>query len=72
MIYNRDRLVAAVVGGESLPGFLDWHQQRAGRSLADAFAELRRLAAAEGFELTVPPRRDRANPFADGDGGGSP
>lgn len=71
MIYNRDRLVAAVVGGESLPGFLEWHQQHAGRSLADAFAELRRLAAEEGFEITVPPRRDRANPFAGGDEGGS-
>lgn len=65
MIYNRDRLVAAVVGGEALPGFLSWHETQSGRSVADAFAELRRLAAEEDFELVAPPRRDRANPFAD-------
>lgn len=65
MIYNRDRLVAAVVGGEVLPGFLSWHETRSERSLADAFTELRRLAAEEDFELVVPPRRDRANPFSD-------
>jgi prevent-host-death family protein len=63
MIYNRDRRVAAVVGGEALKGFLGW-QARQGRTLAAAFDELRDLAAEEGFELEVPPRRDRDNPFA--------
>lgn len=64
MIYNRDRRVAAVVGGEVLESFLGWHA-RQGRSLAAAFGELRQLAAEEGFELEVPPRRDRPDPFGD-------
>ena len=64
MIHNRDRRVAAVIGGEALQGFLAW-QARQGRSLAAAFDELRDLTRDEGFELEVPPRRDRANPFAD-------
>lgn len=70
MIYNRDRRVAAVVGGTTLDAFLDWHQRHAGRTLADAFAELRGLAAEEGFTFEAPPRRDRANPFADDEPGG--
>lgn len=69
MIYNRDRRVAAVVGGTALDAFLDWHERHRGRTLADAFSELRGLAAEEGFAFEAPPRRDRANPFAGGDGG---
>lgn len=67
MVYNRKRRAAAVVGGETLDAFLAWREKHAGRSLAGAFAELRRLAAAEGEKvvLEVPPRRDRPNPFAD-------
>jgi len=69
MIYNRDRRVAAVLGGTTLDAFLDWHERHRGRTLADAFAELRGLAAEEGFTFEAPPRRDRANPFADEEGG---
>lgn len=69
MIYNRERRVAAVVGGPALDAFLDWHRRHRGRTLADAFAELRALAAADGFTFEAPPRRDRPNPFAEGDGG---
>ena len=68
MIYNRDRRVAAVVGGTTLDAFLGWHERHRGRSLADAFAELRGLAAEDGFTFEAPVRSDRANPFA-GDGG---
>jgi prevent-host-death family protein len=64
MIYNRNRRVAAVIGGEALDCFLDW-RARQGRTLAAAFDELRELATGEGFELEVPPRADRLNPFAE-------
>jgi hypothetical protein len=54
-IYNRDRLVAAVVSPE---------QAAHTPSIADSFAELRRACEQEGYELVVATRRDRANPFA--------
>jgi len=66
MIYNRDRLVAAVVGGSALAELLEWRERRAGESVASAFAGLRALAADAGepsWELEVPPRRDRPSPF---------
>ena len=66
MIYNRDRLVAAVVGGSALAELLDWRERRTGESLASAFAGLRALAAEvgePGWELEVPDRRDRPTPF---------
>lgn len=69
MIFNRDRQVAAVIGGEALAGFLGW-RQRQGRSVATAFGELRRLADDEGVELTeilgdLPARRDRPDPWSE-------
>lgn len=69
MIHNRKRRTAAVIGGETLDSFLAWREEHAGRSLAGAFAELRRLAAEAGEDLVlaVPPRRDRPNPFAEDD-----
>lgn len=69
MIYNRKRRTAAVIGGETLDAFLSWREEHAGRSLAGAFDELRRLAAEAGEDLVldVPPRRDRTNPFASDD-----
>lgn len=66
-LYNRDRLVAAVVEPETLQEFLAW-RERAGRtSIGEAFSELRKLCAEERYTLEVPSRRDRANPFADDD-----
>lgn len=66
LIYNRDRLVAAVVNPTTLEEFQRW--QAAHRlSVAERFAEYRALAAEEGYELEIPERRDRANPFADRD-----
>jgi hypothetical protein len=32
-------------------------------SLADTFAQLRRLCAEENYILEIPPRQDRPNPF---------
>jgi hypothetical protein len=34
-------------------------------SVADAFAEARRICAEEGYELAIHPRVDRPNPFLD-------
>ncbi len=64
-IYNRDRLVAAVVPPEELKAFQEWHRKEASQSLGDAFAELRRLCEEEGYKLALPSRRNRPNSFAD-------
>jgi antitoxin (DNA-binding transcriptional repressor) of toxin-antitoxin stability system len=54
-IYKRDRLVAAVVPPE---------QAHSAPTLADSFAALRQIIEEEDHELVLPPRKDRANPFA--------
>ena len=66
-IYNRDRLVAGVVEPETLQEFLSWREQTRRPSLGEAFAEFRRLCADEQYELVIPERHDRPNPFADAD-----
>lgn len=63
MIFNRDRQVAAVIGGETMARFLEW-RDRQGRSVADLFGEVRALASEEGFEMEVPERRDRPDPWS--------
>ena len=65
LIFNRERLVAAVVDGETLRAFEDWQAGRERASLADRFAKLRTLIAEEDYDLNLPPRRDRANAFAE-------
>ncbi|MEQ8959918.1 MAG: prevent-host-death protein [Coleofasciculus sp. C2-GNP5-27] len=65
LIYNQDKLVAAVVEAQTFKEFLAWQQQHRQPSLADAFAQLRQLCAAENYTLEVPPRTDRLNPFFD-------
>jgi len=65
LIFNRKRLVAAVVDGETLVAFEDWRAGRELASLADRFAKLRTLIAGEDYDLEVPERRDRANAFAE-------
>jgi hypothetical protein len=43
---------------------LDRHKKEAARpSLAEAFSDLRRLCAEEGYEFAIPPRQNRTNPF---------
>jgi antitoxin (DNA-binding transcriptional repressor) of toxin-antitoxin stability system len=66
-IYNRERLVAAVVEPETLQEFLAWREKDRRTSLADAFAGLRDLCAEEHYEIEIPSRQDRQNPFADDD-----
>lgn len=65
LIYNRGRLVAAVVDPKTLQAFESWQQKKKGISVADAFAELRRVAAEEGYELELPTRQDRPNPLTE-------
>jgi len=64
-IFNRDKLVAAVVPAEDLNAFLDWRRQKQGETLGDAFAKLRRICEEEDYTLDIPPRHDRPNPFPD-------
>ena len=65
LIYDREQLVAAVVDAETFQEFLLWHQQCQKPSLADEFAELRRLCAEEDYSLEVPPRQNRPLSFVD-------
>ena len=65
LIFNRDRLVAAVVDAERFEAFETWAKVVQRRTLADAFAELRAICSEEGYSLETPPREDRPNAFAD-------
>jgi hypothetical protein len=66
-LYNRDRLVGAVVEPETLQEFLAWRERSRRPSLGEAFSELRKLCSEEGYTLEIPSRSDRPNPFADDD-----
>lgn len=66
VIYKRDHRVAVVIGAETFEEFESWQRQREEqRSLADRFAELRQLCIEEDFELPMPSRQDRPNPFVE-------
>lgn len=64
-IYNRDKLVAAMVPAGALEEFLDWRRRKKERSLAEAFEDLRRICEEEDLSLEIPPRQERPNPFPD-------
>ena len=65
-IYNRRRLVAAIVDGETFEKFWGWKKARERKSIGEQFAELRAICAEEGdWELRTPTRKDRPNPFAE-------
>lgn len=63
LIYNRDRLVAAVIDAEDFGAFQTWRQRQGAKTLGEAFAELRALAAGDENPLPLPERRDRPNAF---------
>ena len=65
LIYNRDRLVAVIVPPQAFRGYEEWRQEREQRTVAEAFAELRAICAEEEYELELPERSDRSNPFAE-------
>jgi len=51
LIFNRDRLVAAVVDPEAWQAFQTWQARQRQVSLAEAFDELRGIAAEENYEF---------------------
>ncbi len=65
LIFNRDRMVAAVVNTSTFEAFEAWQKGQQRRSLADAFAEFRAICQQEGYLLETPSREDRPNAFAD-------
>lgn len=62
-IYNRERLVAAVLGPDSFRELSESLERTARRTLRDSFAEMRKVMAEEGYKLEVPPRKSRKNDF---------
>lgn len=63
-IENRSRPVAVVVGAEAYLEFEAWRARRKARSVGQAFAELRSLAAGSRYKLQLPRRRDRRDGFS--------
>lgn len=63
LIYNRDRLIAAVIDAESFGEFKAWQKHTSQTSLADAFDVLRRIAKEERYRLAVLRRTNRRNPL---------
>ena len=66
LIYNRDRLVAAVVSADTWEQFSAWQRERQKRSVGAAFSSLREILREEDYTLELPERSDRPNAFADG------
>jgi hypothetical protein len=64
-ILNRRQVVAAVIDAKTFEAFQVWRQQQDTSSLADVFAELRKLCEDENYTLTTPIRQDRKNPFTE-------
>jgi len=64
MIYQRDRLVAAIVKPELFQQFLAWQQQQH-PPLADTFTHLRQLCIEEDYTLEAFPRQNRPNSFTE-------
>jgi prevent-host-death family protein len=65
LICNRNRIVAAVVDARSFEKLRALRDEEGRRSLARAFEEFRAVAKAEQYRLSLPPRRNRRNAFAD-------
>ncbi len=58
-IFNRGRLVAAVISAEAFEQFELWRETREGRTLGVAFDEVREICARYDYELEIDERRDR-------------
>jgi prevent-host-death family protein len=65
LIFNRSRLVAAVVEAETYKEFVDWRTRHRRLSVADGAAQVRQACAEEGYAFDLPTRKSRPNPFAD-------
>ena len=64
-IYNRDRLVAAVVSAELLDEIEQLRRERSTWTLDKAFSEIRDICDEEGYQLDVGKRRDRESWLGD-------
>ena len=64
LICNRGKAVAAMVDAETFMEFMQWRKREAAHSLGSSFSEFRKICAEENYEFSIPPRRDRENPFA--------
>lgn len=62
LIYNRKRLVAAVIDAEAYRAFTEWSERASGLTLAAEFAELRQILSDE--DVTRPPVRRSTRPNA--------
>jgi prevent-host-death family protein len=63
-ILSRSRPVAVVVATEAYERFEAWQATQRARTLAEAFEELRSLAASADYVLPLPERVNRRNAFA--------
>jgi prevent-host-death family protein len=63
LICNRGTLVAAVINAEDFKEFEKSRASAHRRTLADEFAELRKILEEEDYELGLPPRTTRPSAF---------
>ena len=65
LIYDRDRIVGALVNAETFQQYLAWQQQQnePAENLVDRLAELQQACKEEDYTLEVSPRVDRPNAF---------
>jgi prevent-host-death family protein len=65
LIYNRNRLVAAIIDAEDYRAFKKWSERATEHTLAEELAELRQIMGEENYELSLPPRSTRRNGFVE-------
>lgn len=66
VIYNRDRLVAAVISADEFEAFKQWKAKQAQPTNLELFEEIRAILASQGEDgIEIPPRTDRPSPFDD-------
>ncbi len=65
IVSNRGHRVAVVVAADEYAEFEKWRQERPTRTLGEALDDVRRACKEDHYELPVPPRRNRANRFAE-------
>ena len=63
LIFNRERLVAAVIDGDTFRAFQAWREQEGRKTVGFAFGELRHIIEEEDYEFEIPTRQDRTNAF---------
>lgn len=65
-IYNRDKPVAVMISAADFEAFRQWQAARDRPKMAELFAEIRAILAAEGEDgIDIPPRTTRYNAMVD-------